>query len=291
MILVTGATGNVGSELVRKLSAMHQDVRAFVRDRAQARASVPGAVEMVEGDFADPHTYAAALEDVDRLFLLTPSSAWAEQQQKNFVDAAKQSGVRHIVKLSQLGADENAAGRFQRAHCAVENHILDSGVAHTFLRPNLFMQGLLDFRTTIASQAAFYAPAGNAKVSVVDARDVASVAARALTDSGHEGKTYDITGPEGLSHTEMAGQLSHAVGRSIKYVEVSPEAMRQALLGLGMPGWQADGLVEDYAHYRSGEAGAVTSVVRDVTGIKPISFFKFANDYMDRFVGKAAGRA
>jgi uncharacterized protein YbjT (DUF2867 family) len=149
-----------------------------------------------------------ALDGVDRLFLLIPSSSEVEQQQRHFVDAAKRSKVRHLVKLSQLAADEHAAGRFQRYHAAVEKHILKSDIPYTFLRPNLFMQGLFNFRSTIASRGAFYAPGGDARVSIVDVRDIASIAAKALTELGHAGKTYDITGPEALTHAEMAQQLS-----------------------------------------------------------------------------------
>lgn len=289
MILITGATGNIGTELVKRLSGSGRSVRAFVRSRTQAQTiDLPG-IELVEGDFAEPKTFMPALESVDCLFLLIPSSSEVEQQQRNFVDAAKRSRVKHIVKLSQLGADEKAPGRFQRYHGAVEKYILKSDIPYTFLRPNLFMQGLLNFRSTISSQGAFYAPAGNAKVSVVDVRDIASLAARVLTESGHEGKTYDITGPQALTHAEMADQLSKAAGKPIKYVDVPPDAMRQALLGSGMPEWQADGLVEDYDHYRRGEAGVVTQTVRDVTGSEATSFSKFAKDYVGRLLGKAAG--
>jgi uncharacterized protein YbjT (DUF2867 family) len=248
-------------------------------------------MELVEGDFAEPKTFTRALENVDRLFLLIPSSADVEQQQLNFVDAAKRSKVRYIVKLSQLGADEKAAGRFQRYHGAVEQYILKSDIPYTFLRPNLFMQGLLNFRATISSQGVFYAPAGDAKVSVVDVRDIASVAARVLTESGHEGRTYDITGPQALSHAEMADQLSKAAGKPIKFVDIPPDAMRQALLGFGMPAWQADGVVEDYDHYRRGEAGVVTQTVRDVTRSEATSFSRFAKDYIGRLLGQAAGAA
>jgi uncharacterized protein YbjT (DUF2867 family) len=184
MILITGATGNVGVELVKILSGARQPVRAFVRNRARCQAiTVPG-IELIEGDFAKPETFMPALDGVDRLFLLIPSSSKVEQQQRNFVDAAKRSKVGHLVKLSQLAADEHAAGRFQSYHAAVEKHILKSGIPYTFPRPNLFMQGLLTFRSTISSRGAFYAPAGDAKVSAVDVRDIASIAAKALTEWG-----------------------------------------------------------------------------------------------------------
>jgi uncharacterized protein YbjT (DUF2867 family) len=232
-----------------------------------------------------------ALAGIDRLFLLIPSSADVEQQERNFVDMAKLSKVKHIVKLSQLGADAHSSARFQRYHGVIENHIRKSGVPYTFLRPTLFMQGLLNFQETISSQDALYAPAGNAKVSVVDVRDIASIAALTLTESGHEGKTYDITGPEPLTHVEMADQLSHALGKPVEYLDVSPEAMRETLLGAGMPVWRANGLLEDYERYRRGEADMVASTVSDLTGSEPITFFQFAQDYIERFLGKVAATA
>lgn len=291
MILITGATGNIGAELAKKLSGGKQTVRAFVRSGSHAQTIAFPGIELFEGDFNKPETFTPALDGVDRLFLLIPSSAQVEQQQRNFVDAAKGAKVRHIVKLSQFKADEHAPGRFQRYHAVVERHILDSGISYTFLRPNLFMQGLLNFRSTISSQGAFYAPAGDAKVSVVDVRDIASIAAKALTESGHEGKAYDITGPEALTHAEMAHQLSQAVGKSIQYVNIPPAAMREALLGFGMPAWQADGLVEDYDHYRRGEASEVAPTVRDLTGKDATRFSQFAKDYTGSFLRRAARTA
>ena len=291
MILITGATGNVGVELVKRLAGGRQRVRAFVHRRAAARAIALPGVEIVEGDFAQPDTFTRALAGIERLFLLIPSSSDVEEQQCNFVDAARRSNVRHIVKLSQFAADENAPGRFQRYHGTVENYIRKTLIPFTFLRPNLFMRGLLNFRSAISSRGSMYAPAGNARVSVVDVRDIASIAARALTESGHEGEIYNITGPRALTHAEMADQLSWALAKPIKYVDVPPGAMREALLGFGMPTWRADGLLEDYEHYRRGEAETVTSTVYDLTGSKPIPFFRFAQDYAERFLGKEASAA
>jgi uncharacterized protein YbjT (DUF2867 family) len=290
MILITGATGNVGSELVKKLSARGEKVRAFVRSRSRTNALALPGVAFAEGDFSDFSSFLPALAGVDRLFLLIPSSADVEKQQKEFVDAAQKKGVRHIVYLSQLGADEHSPkGRFQRYHGAVEKHIRRSGIPFTFLRPNLFMQALLNFRASISSEGALYAPAGNAKISVVDVRDIAAVADRALTEPGHDGKVYEITGPESLTHGEMAATLSLVLGKPVKYVDVSRAVMSEALLGFGLPLWQAQGVVEDYDQYRDGEAAAVRSTVRDVTGAEPRTFGQFARDYAGKFLGKAVG--
>ena len=277
MILITGATGNVGTEVVKALSRRGQPARAFVRKEPEIALS---GIELVEGDFNKPETFARSLQGVDQLFLLIPSSSEVEQQQRNLVEAAKRSGVKHIVKLSQLGADAHSSGRFQRYHGVVEDYIRDSGLEYTFLRPNLFMQGLLNFRESISFQGAFYLAAGDAPVSIVDVRDIAAIAVLALTESGHEGKVYEINGPEALTHSEMAQRLSDAIGRTVKYVNIPPESMRQALVSFGMPEWQANGLVEDYDLYRRGEAAKVSTTVQHLTGIPPIRFSQFARDML-----------
>ena len=283
MILVTGATGNNGTEILKRLPTGDVQVRAMVRNPERASAIASPHVEVVEGDFDRPATLLSALAGVERAFLLTPSSERAQAQQLAFVDAARQSGVAHVVKLSQFAADANAPDRFRRYHGVVEAALRASGLAYTILRPNLYMQGLLNFGSIIATQNAFYAAAGDAKVSMVDVRDIADVAVAALTQPGHEGKIYELTGPQALTHAEMAEGLSEALRRQVSFVDIPPEAMRDALLGFGIPEWQGDGLVEDYEHYRRGEAEAVTSGVQDAIGKAPRSFEEFARDYASMF--------
>ena len=188
-ILLTGATGSVGRELTKTLSAQKVPFRAMVRSRtgAEAVAVLEGA-EVAIGDFNNAKSIANALEGVHRAFLLTNSSEQAEVQQATFVDVASRVGVKHIVKLSQWAADPASPVRFLRYHAAVEQKIRESGMAYTFLRPNLFMQGLLAFRETIAAQGQFFAAAGDAKISAVDVRDIAAVAAAALTERGARGQ-------------------------------------------------------------------------------------------------------
>lgn len=285
MILITGATGGNGSELVKLLASQGEPVRAMVRskNRAMKIAGLAG-VELVIGDLDDPATLARALEGVERAFLLTNSTERAEAQQRAFVEAGRRSGLHHVVKLSQFAADERSPVRFLRYHAVIERMIVESGMAYTFLRPNLYMQGLLGFAQSIKSSGQFFAAAADAKVSVVDVRDNAAAAAAALTGPGHEGRTYTLTGPEALTHAEMAASLSEATGRPIKFVNVSSEAMREALLHMGVPLWQADGLVEDYAHYRRGEAETIAAGVEETTGRPPRSFAAFARDYASAFV-------
>jgi uncharacterized protein YbjT (DUF2867 family) len=259
-------------------------MRAMIRSResAKALAALEG-VEPVVGDFDDPASVERALQGVEKAFLLTNSTERAEAQQLGFVDAARRTGLKHIVKLSQFAADKNSPVRFLRYHAAVERAIVDSGIAYTFLRPNLYMQGLLAFRASIKSTGKFFAAAGDAKVSVVDVRDNAAAAAAALTEPGHEGRVYDLTGPEALTHADMAARLSAAVGRPITFVDIPPAAMHDALLGAGFPRWQAEGLLEDYAHYRRDEASAVRPGVQQATGKPARSFSDFAQDYASAF--------
>lgn len=174
--------------------------------------------------------------------------------------------------------------RFLRYHAVVEDAIGSSGMAFTHLRPNLYMQGLLGFRSSIATEGRFFASAGDASVSIVDVRDIAAVAAAALTQEGHESRAYDITGPEALTHAEMASVFTTVLGKPVSYVDLPEAAMRDGLLGFGFPEWQADGLIEDYAHYRRGEASAVSTAVRDVTGQPLSSFRQFVQGYRHAFL-------
>jgi uncharacterized protein YbjT (DUF2867 family) len=283
MILVTGATGGNGSEILKRLAGSGEVVRAMVRKRPDHGIDALPGVEFVAADFDDPQTVRRALDGVDRAFLVTNSSERAEAQQLGFVEQARAAGVRHIVYLSQLHATVDSPVRFLRYHATVEKAISSSGIAFTHLRPNLYMQGLLGFRSSIASKGQFFAPAGDASVSIIDVRDIAAVATAALTQSGHEGKIYDLTGPEALTHAEMACRFTAGLGRPVTFVDIPDDAMRAALLGFGFPAWQADGLIEDYAHYRRGEAAGLTSLVQDVTGESPGSFRAFVSDFKQAF--------
>jgi uncharacterized protein YbjT (DUF2867 family) len=283
-ILLTGATGNIGSLLAKKLSDMGVAFRAMVRkpEEAEELRNLPGAT-LVTGDFNDTDAVKNALQGIKKAFLLTNSTERTEQQQAGFVDAAVAAGVQHIVKLSQLKADRLSPVRFLRYHAAIEERIKATGIGYTFLRPNLFMQGFLLFKDVIRYQGKFFAPAGEAKVSVVDIRDIAAVAAQALTSGGLQQRVLDLTGPEALTHAEIAEQLSAALGRKIEYIDAQPSDMLQALLSFGMPAWQAEGLIEDYAHYARGEAAAVSNDIADVTGAKARSFAEFSSDYAPFF--------
>jgi len=279
-ILVTGATGAVGTQLVRQLTESNTPFRALVRnnDSGDLLRSLPNA-EVVIGDLAVKSSLDNVFQGIEKAFLLTNSSEHAEQLQLNFVNAAHRAGIKHIVKLSQLAADEHSPVRFLRYHAKIESRIKELGLTYTFLRPNLYMQGLITLKDYIKNDSVFYASVGNAAVSVVDIRDIAMVAVKALTEGGHENKIYNITGKEAITHYQMADTFSRVLGRKVAFIDVAPEHMEMALIAAGFPEWQVGGVIEDYAHYARGEAAAVYSTVSDITNNAPSGFEQFVNDY------------
>lgn len=291
MILLTGASGTVGRELAKLLSAQGIAAGAMVRSSAAAQ-TISGltGITPVTGDFNDPASLDRALEGVTRAFLVTNSTERAEEQQLAFVAAAQRAGVRHIVKLSQLHAAPGSPVRFLRYHAVVEQAIRASGMAYTFLRPNLFMRGLLGFAGTVAATGKLFAPIEASRISLIDVRDIAAVACAALTAPGHDGRTYDLTGPEALSHAEIAAHIAAATGQQVTFMPVPPGAMRQAACDAGMPPWQADGLIEDYAHYARDEADAVSPDGPEVMGRPARTFAAFVADHRAAFMPAEGSR-
>ncbi len=282
-VLITGANGLNGAELVKLFVARGLPVRAMVRDASRAREIVLPGVEVVQGDFNRPETLVAALIGIERAFLLSPSSENAAEQQIAFVEAAKKSGAKHIVKLSQFGADSLSSQRFLRYHGQVEDAMRASGLSYTFLRPNLFMQALVQFAPMIKGMRAFFAPARRGPISIVDVRDIAQVAFASLTQPGHENKIYDITGSQSLTRAQMAAQLSGSLGHRIRFVNLPAWIVRIALLKMGLPVWAADGVLEEYVSWKRGDNAPIRSGVCDATGKAPRTFEQFARDYAPAF--------
>lgn len=277
-IFVTGATGTIGSQVVSALSKKPDVVvRAGVRSTAKAAKLKKGNVTPVDFDYERPETFAA-LEGVDALFLLTPFTPDQVALGTSLVDAAKKAGVKHIVKLSAIGAEQEPGIQLGRWHRAIEKHIEASGIAWTFLRPNNFMDNFVGFYPP-DKEGVMYLPWGDGACSFIDARDVAAVAATALTESGHDGKAYVLTGPEAFTIGEAAKSIAEVTGRTVKYVDVPEEAAKGAMAGMGMPAWMVDAMMELHAVDKAGHASVVTSVVKETTGQTPRSFSDFARDH------------
>ena len=282
MILITAPTGTNGREILKQLSAKGVRARAMVRKRENVQLSRTGNVEFVNGDFDDASSLDAALVGVERAFLLSPSSAQQVAREASFIRAAKRAGVRHVVKFSILGADPDSPSRLIRRHGEAENILEDSGIAFTMLRPHYFMQNLLWYVNDIKSEGVFYSSLPETyRDSHVDARDNAAVAVAALTEPGHEGKVYHITGPEALIYPDVAEILSHAIGKKVRY-DSSPENYAKFLKNLGL---NADEVLELDACVANGigDGTAVTSTILKITHRQPIRFAQFANDYLQAF--------
>ncbi len=288
-ILVSGATGTVGSEVVKQLSSSTDvNIKAAARSGEKIKNLESNKVKVVSIDYNKSESLKEALKDVDKLFLLTPDVPNAHELASNLINEAGTAGVRHIVKQSVMGADESADVGTMRLHRKAEKIIEESGIPYTFLRPNEFMQNFINFHGhSIKNNNAFYLPLENAKVSVVDVRDIAAVAVKALTENGdnnkYDNKKYLITGPEALSYHQMAELLSNATGKKISYVSISEEEARAAMKEMGMDDWLINTISELSNYFKKGYASQVSSAVEEITGKKPLSFSQFANDYAQLF--------
>jgi uncharacterized protein YbjT (DUF2867 family) len=280
MILITGAGGNVGREVLTQIAQTGIQVRAAFQSASKASAA-PAGVEIVTVDYNQPETLRTALKAVERVFLVGPPTAQLPALERKAMEVIAQSGVRQVVKLSAMGGREAV---FTRQHAESEDYIQSTGVPHTFLRPNGFMQNMVNYNApTINAQNTFYGSEGGGRVSQIDIRDVAAVAVSVLTEDGHVGKAYTLTGPEALTNSDVARILSGELGREIRFINLSPAKFREALLSAGISEWSADALVDLQRLYREGKAATVTRDVEQILGRKPISFAQFCRDYRDAF--------
>lgn len=281
MILVTGATGLNGSAIVRECARRGVQLRTLVRDRAKAGAlgALPH-VDIVEGDMSRPNTLAAALDGVRRALMISSSVPNMVETQSAFIDACRESGVEHVVKLSGaeagIGFDQSKF-RFTRMHREIELHLEGSGLAWTHLRPSQFMQVYLRETPTIVNKDAIFLPFGNITLSPIDVEDIAKIAVAVLTGDGHAGKSYDMTGPEALTMTDVATRISTAVCRTIRYVAITPHDRRLALLATGMPEFIADALDEQTAERLKCPKARVYLGTHEILGVRPTTFAEFAN--------------
>jgi (4-alkanoyl-5-oxo-2,5-dihydrofuran-3-yl)methyl phosphate reductase len=281
MILVTGATGTVGREVVTQLLAAGEQVRGMTRNPTTAR--LDARVEVVQGDFAAPDTLTKAVDGVDRVFSLTfgPQTGTHEGE---LARAAKMAGVRHIVKLSAMGGDRETKNAIRIWHEAGEEAIKETGIGWTVVRPGGFMSNALHWRETIRTQGKVFSNYGDGKLPPVHPRDIAAVAVRALTSAGHESKTYELTGPEALSIREQVDILSAALGKRLEYVPILDDAARKGMEKAGMPALLIDALIPFAAFIRSGRAAEVLPTVQQVTGRPALTFRDWARENANAFL-------
>ena len=287
-ILVTGATGNVGSLLIPNLTNLGADVRALTRDESKAQGLKDAGIEVVVGDLEKPDTLDAAFRGVDKVLLITPPNPNQVIQTKNGIQAAKRTGSPFIVRLSAGALKERMPGALppiSGQHAETDPMLKASGLPYNIIRPHFFMQNTMMAAQTVASEGVVHMAFKDGKVGMIDVRDVADVAAKVLTEDGHEGQTYTLTGPASISFHDVAAALSKVLGKQVNYVDVPLEAAHEAMIGMGLPQWTADAFGKYFEVFSEDYGDFTTPDVEKVTGNPPRSIETFASDFAQVFGG------
>jgi uncharacterized protein YbjT (DUF2867 family) len=278
-ILVTGATGNVGAHVVAELRRRGRDVRVFTRDKARAEAKLGPGIDIVTGNFEDRATVRAAVQGLGLLVLSSANHPQQAEHEAVVIDEAARAGVQHVVKLSTVGAEVGARSSFFAAHGRAEQYLRGSGLAHVILQSSFYMTNTFAVAESVQTMRKIFAPLAGARISMIDPRDVAAVAAAALVTDRFDGQTLLLTGPEAITYERVADVLSDVTHSRIDFIPVPDEAARQNLLASGMPEWLAEQIVVLFGLLRAGVASAVTDTVQAVTGRAPRDFAQFAADF------------
>jgi len=279
MYLVTGASGTMGKAVLTEVAKSGAPHRAVFRSATEA-AKAPAGTSTVIADFSKKDTLPPALEDVHGVYLVCSPIPQLIELEWNMIDACVAAGVGHIVLNSAMGAREWRKS-FPSWHRRVEDKLKSTRISFTILRPNSFHQNVLTyFAPSIRTQGLFHSSMGNARVSFLDVRDIAVVAAKSLSGGEHSGKIYELNGPEALTYSELAAKIAKHSGRDVQYVDIPAEKQREAMLGQGMPEWQADALLDLQAYYVSGKGGKIDGLLEQLLGRPPIT--------MDHFLAECA---
>jgi uncharacterized protein YbjT (DUF2867 family) len=279
MILVIGGTGTIGSEVVRLLRASKAPFRALVRDPAKAPSLQAQGVETIAGDLRHPESLPKALQGVEKVFVVTPLVPDQVRMRATLIGAAKVAGVRHVVMSTGIGAARDSPLQIGRWHGENQTQLEESGMAWTFVQPGFFMQNMLMYAESIRDKGEFDMPLADGKVSWIDARDIAAVAAKALTEPGHENRTYPVTGPQALSAAELATILTDIAGYPVRYVAITLGKAKAAMMAAGVPETLANAMNELYALAPAGHLAGVLDTVAKVTGRPARTFRQFAQEH------------
>jgi uncharacterized protein YbjT (DUF2867 family) len=283
-ILITGATGNISSGILRNLKGSGHNLRALVRHPDKAEGLGKQGVDVRIGDLEKPWTLAPAFEGADTVWLLGPPGPRAPEQSSNGLWAARQAGVKHIVRMSAVGAAFNAPTINSRLHALSDAEVAASGIPYTILKPHFFAQNLLMMAAgSVAQEGAMYVAMGEGRIGIIDSRDISDFAAHVLTHPGHEGKTYTLTGPASVNMHQVAEAIGKGVGKPVKYVPVPVEAAQQAMTGMGMDPWMVNLLVDYMKAYGSNWGDFANGEFQAVTGKPPRSIEQFARDFAGAF--------
>jgi uncharacterized protein YbjT (DUF2867 family) len=287
MILITGASGSVGKTVLREAIGKEPKVRAMYRSKEEV-AKAPAGCEAVLADFSDKQSLRRAMDGITSVFLVCSPIPQLVELESNVVDVCKESGVKHVVLNSALGAGDYGKS-FPGWHRKVEDKLKASGMSYTILRPNGFLQNIVAFNgPSIRAQGAFYVAMGDAKVSYLDVGDIAVVAVKALQGGSHSGKTYELNGPEAISNEELAKRISKVSGRTVNFVDIPEAAQRDAMLGLGMPEWQVAALLELQQYYKQGGGAKTDGLLKSLLGREPVTLEQYLTANVREFRDQAA---
>lgn len=280
--LVTGA-GVTSGEVLRCLAAAKRPTRALVRNVASAEPFQTLGVQLVEGDFGRADSWARALEGITAVFNITIAHPEAVAWNVAFLECAKQRGVGHVVQLSGMNVSPSSSAAFHRQMSQCDDALKASGIGYTILQPNVFHQNMLRMASSIRGQGRFRSAVGDARISMIDVRDIAEVAVKALTEEGHAYKVYVLTGPEPITYFDVARDLSSAAGTRIEYEALEEEQAVNELVQSGLPEAVARSRVGVHRSFSSGAFARVTSDVKQLLHRSPRSFSEFASDYAAAF--------
>jgi uncharacterized protein YbjT (DUF2867 family) len=283
-ILITGATGNISSGILNNLKNSGHKLRALVRNPEKADALKKQGIDVRIGDLEKPWTLAPAFEGADTVWLLGPPGPRAPEQSSNGLWAAKQGGAKHVVRMSAVNAAFNAPTINSRLHALSDAEVAASGIPYTILKPHFFAQNLMMMAgASVAREGAMYMALGEGRVGIIDSRDISDFAAHVLTHSGHEGKTYTLTGPASLNMHQVAEAIGKGAGKPVKYTPIPVEAAHQAMIGMGMDPWMVNFLIDYMKAYSADWGNFANGEFQAVTGKAPRSIEQFARDFAGAF--------
>jgi uncharacterized protein YbjT (DUF2867 family) len=287
MILITGASGSVGKSVLLEAIKNESGVRAMFRSKDEA-AKAPAGCQTVLADYSDRLSLRKALNGVTSVYVVCSPIPQLVELESNMLNACKESGVKHVVLNSALGAGDYGKS-FPSWHRKVEDKLKTTGVSYTILRPNGFLQNIATYNApSIRAQGAFYVAMGDAKVSYLDVGDIAMVAVKALRGGAHEGKIYELNGVEAISNAELARRISKVSGRTVKYVDIPESAQREAMLGLGMPEWQVTALLELQQYYKQGGGAKTDGLLQSLIEREPVTLDQYLAANAREFRDQAA---
>jgi len=279
MILITGATGKTGSAAVQELSNRNIPFRVLIRNEDKLNQITDMGGEVIIGAIEDDAALNQAMEGVQKALVLLPNSEQQLFLEKKVVDAALEANVQHIVKMSSMEAVPEATSPIPKLHMQSENYIKNSGMNWTMIKPNFFMQNLLGSGKTIVEQNKFFLPMGEGKAGMIHTKDVGTVIAKVLSEDGHEGQNYEVTGPEILSFHDVAEIFSKVLGKKVDYINVPIDEYKKTLSQFLTNQWHLDSVIDLFKDIAEGGIEDKTDTFEDLIGKSPCSLEQFIQEY------------